>query len=70
MYISSRAHPNSTVRSREPTVLTEKSFISYLSYTDDVDLNEKLSEWERFHNFDRPHGVHNGKHSMKLSGAF
>ena len=32
-----------------------------LSYTDDVDLNRKLAEWERFYNFDRPHGAHKGR---------
>ena len=32
-----------------------------MTYTDDVDLNEKLAQWERFYNFDRPHGAFNGK---------
>jgi transposase InsO family protein len=32
-----------------------------LTYTDDADLNEKLAEWERFYNYDRPHGAFNGK---------
>ena len=32
-----------------------------LTYTDDVDLNEKLAEWERFYNLDRPHGAFKGK---------
>jgi transposase InsO family protein len=32
-----------------------------LTYTDDVDLNEKLAEWERFYNMDRPHGAFKGK---------
>lgn len=32
-----------------------------LGYTDDIDLNRKLTEWERFYNFDRPHGAHRGK---------
>ena len=26
-----------------------------------VDLNEKLREWEKFYNYDRPHGAHKGK---------
>ncbi|MFV0166709.1 IS481 family transposase, partial [Empedobacter falsenii] len=25
------------------------------SYTDDVDLNQKLEQWEKFYNFNRPH---------------
>jgi transposase InsO family protein len=29
--------------------------------TDDVDLNEKLAEWDRFYNYDRPHGAFNGR---------
>jgi transposase InsO family protein len=32
-----------------------------LTYTDDVDLNKKLAEWERFYNLDRPHGAFKGK---------
>jgi len=31
------------------------------STTDDVDLNAKLREWEKFYNLSRPHGAHNGK---------
>jgi transposase InsO family protein len=27
----------------------------------DVDLEAKLSEWENFYNFNRPHGAFNGK---------
>lgn len=27
----------------------------------DVDLEAKLDEWERFYNFARPHGTHNGQ---------
>jgi transposase InsO family protein len=36
-------------------------FYQLLSYKDDVDLEAKLDEWERFYNFHRPHGAHNGK---------
>jgi hypothetical protein len=32
-----------------------------LTYTDDVDLNKKLAEWEKFCNYDRSHGAFNGK---------
>jgi transposase InsO family protein len=31
------------------------------SYRDDVDLDKKLAVWERFYNYDRPHGAHGGK---------
>jgi len=42
-------------------VLIGVAFYQILSYTDDVDLNQKLAAWERFYNFDRPHGAHGGK---------
>ena len=46
----------------ERSHLTDKEeFYQLLSYTDDVDLNEKLREWESFYNYHRPHGSLNGK---------
>jgi len=39
----------------------QEEFYQLLSYTDDVDLNKKLAQWEQFYNFDRPHGAFNGK---------
>ena len=36
-------------------------FYQLLAYTDDVDLNDKLKEWENYYNFDRPGGAFNGK---------
>jgi transposase InsO family protein len=36
-------------------------FYQLLTYRDDVDLNRKLAEWERFYNYDRPHGAHHGR---------
>lgn len=39
----------------------EQEFYQLLSYKDDVDLEEKLHEWEKFYNFHRPHGAFNGK---------
>ena len=36
-------------------------FYQLLSYTRDVDLNKKLSRWEKFYNFTRPHAAINGK---------
>ena len=38
-----------------------EEFYQLLTYTDDVDLNEKLKCWEDFYNFNRPHSAHNGK---------
>jgi len=39
----------------------QQEFYQLLSYKDDVDLEARLGEWERFYNFHRPHGAHNGK---------
>jgi len=39
----------------------KEEFYQLLTYTDDVDLNKKLEEWERFYNFGRPHGAFQGK---------
>ena len=39
----------------------QEEFHQLLTYTDDVDLNKKLAVWEKFYNFDRPHGAHEGK---------
>ena len=36
-------------------------FYQLLTYRDDVDLEKKLAEWERFYNYDRPHGAHRGR---------
>jgi transposase InsO family protein len=38
-----------------------EEFYQLLTYTDDVDLNKKLAELERFYNNGRPHGAFNGK---------
>lgn len=39
----------------------QQEFYQLLSYKDDVDLEAKLDEWERFYNFARPHGAFKGK---------
>lgn len=39
----------------------ELEFYQLLSYTDDVDLNQKLKIWENYYNFERPHFAHEGK---------
>lgn len=39
----------------------QEEFYQLLTYTDDVDLNEKLAHWEAFYNLSRPHGAHDGK---------
>jgi transposase InsO family protein len=39
----------------------EQEFYQLLTYTDDVDLQARLSQWEQFYNLSRPHGAFNGK---------
>jgi len=39
----------------------QEEFYQLLTYTDDVDLNEKLKMWEHFYNFNRSHGAFDGK---------
>jgi transposase InsO family protein len=39
----------------------QQEFYQLLKYKDDVDLEAKLDQWERFYNFARPHGAHNGQ---------
>ena len=39
----------------------QQEFYQLLTYTNDVDLNKKLGEWENFYNFHRPHGSLGGK---------
>jgi transposase InsO family protein len=38
----------------------QEEFYQLLTYTDDVDLNRRLEQWESFYNFNRPHGAFNG----------
>jgi len=39
----------------------KQEFYQLLTYTDDVDLGAKLSAWETFYNYHRPHGAFAGK---------
>ena len=61
MFTSSPAHRNSTAKLKDHNRSDKEEFYQLLTYTDDVDLNKKLEEWERFYNFGRPHGAFNGK---------
>ena len=45
----------------------QEEFYQLLTYKDDVDLEEKLAEWERFYNFSRPHGAHRGKTPYEIN---
>ena len=60
VYIKPRSpHLNGKVERSHRTDQTE--FYQLLTYTDDVDLNEKLEVWENFYNYDRPHISLDGK---------
>jgi transposase InsO family protein len=39
----------------------KREFYQLISYRDDVDLHEKLREWENHYNYHRPHGAFGGK---------
>ena len=39
----------------------QQEFYQLLSYKSDVDLEQRLAEWERFYNFGRPHGAFAGQ---------
>ncbi len=43
----------------------QEEFYHLLTYKDDVDLTQKLAEWESFYNFARPHGAFKGKTSYE-----
>jgi len=60
VYIKPRS-PQLNGKVERPHRSDQEEFYQLLSYTDDVDLNKKLAQWERFYNFDRPHGAFNGK---------
>ena len=48
----------------------DREFYQLLTYTDDVDLNEKLTEWENYYNFNRPHGAFAGKTPYEALAAW
>jgi len=39
----------------------QEEFYQLLTYTGDVDLTKKLTVWQNFYNFERPHGAFKGK---------
>ena len=60
VYIKPRSpHLNGKVERSHRT--DKEEFYQLLTYTDDVDLNQKLEAWERFYNMDRPHAALDGK---------
>ena len=48
----------------------DREFYQLLTYTDEVGLNEKLTEWENYYNFNRPHGAFAGKTPYEALSAW
>lgn len=46
----------------------QEEFYQLTSFTDDVDLNRKLVEWEDFYNYCRPHRSLRGKTPYEVPG--
>ena len=44
----------------------QQEFYQLMKYKDDLDLEEKLTEWEAFYNFTRPHAYMLEKRPMNL----
>jgi len=60
VYIKPRSpQPNGKVERSHKT--DQEEFYQLLTFTDDVDLSEKLAAWESFYNVNRPHGAHMGQ---------
>jgi transposase InsO family protein len=53
--------PNLNGKVERSHLTDDIEFYQLLSYTDDIDLNEKLKQWENFYNYQRPHASHEGK---------
>jgi transposase InsO family protein len=48
----------------------DREFYQLLTYTDEVGLNEKLTEWENYYNFNRPQGAFSGKTPYEALNAW
>ena len=60
VYIKPRS-PNLNGKVERSHLTDQQEFYQLLSYKDDVDLEQKMEEWEVFYNYCRPHSSHNGK---------
>jgi transposase InsO family protein len=60
VYIKPRS-PNLNGKVERSHRTDKQEFYQLLTYKGDVDLKNKLSEWENFYNYIRPHGALNGK---------
>ena len=60
VYIKPRS-PNLNGKVERSHRTDKREFYQMLTYKGDVDLKDKLNEWEKFYNYVRPHGALNGK---------
>ena len=65
IYINHRS-PQLNGKVERSHLTDDLEFYQLLSYIDDVDLNKKLEEWEKFYNFDRPHKSLKGKTHFEI----
>jgi transposase InsO family protein len=56
VYIKPQA-PQLNVKVERSHRTDQTEFYQLLTYTDDKDLNAKLTAWEKFYNYDRPHQI-------------
>ena len=65
VYIKPRSpHLNGKVERSHKTDAQE--FWQLIEYTDDIDIRDKLSEWENDYNCHRPHAALNGKTPLEI----
>lgn len=60
------ASPNLNGKVERSHRTDEKEFYQLLSYTGDIDLEEKLKQWENYYNYHRPHFALKGKTPYEL----
>ena len=63
-----RAMPQLTGKVERSNRSDQQEFCQLPSYKGGVDPEAKLDEWERFYNFHRPRGAHNGKTPYEALG--
>jgi len=55
------ASPNLNGKVERSHLTDQQEFYQLLNYTNDVDLQTKLAQWESFYNYQRPHAALKGK---------
>jgi len=60
------ASPNLNGKVEHSHLTDQQEFYQLLNYTNDVDLQIKLADWEAFYNYQRPHASLKGKTPYKI----